>query len=85
VAVVARNVRFEPATLDVTAGQKISFDLDNADQIDHNLVSAEAGFQEVILAAGQKKTIEWTAPAKPGMYKIICTYHPGMEMIVNVK
>jgi DNA-binding beta-propeller fold protein YncE len=85
VAVVARNVRFEPATLDVTGGQKITLDLENADQVDHNLVSAEAGFQEVILAAGQKKTAEWTAPSKPGTYKIICTYHPGMEMTVNVK
>ena len=85
VAVVARNVRFEPATLDVIAGQKITLDLENADQVDHNLVSADAGFQEVILAAGQKKTAEWTAPSKPGTYKIVCTYHPGMEMTVNVK
>jgi plastocyanin len=85
VAVVARNVRFEPATLDVSAGQKITFDLENADQVDHNLVSAEAGFSEVILAAGQKKSAEWTAPSKPGTYKIVCTYHPGMEMTVSVK
>jgi DNA-binding beta-propeller fold protein YncE len=85
VAVVARNVRFEPASLDVSAGQKITFDLENADQIDHNLVSAEAGFSEVILAAGQKKSAEWTAPSKPGTYKIVCSYHPGMEMTVNVK
>jgi DNA-binding beta-propeller fold protein YncE/plastocyanin len=85
IAVVARNVRFEPATLDVTAGQKITFDVENADQIDHNLVSAETGFQEVILAAGQKKTAEWTAPSKAGTYKIVCTYHPGMDITVTVK
>jgi plastocyanin len=85
VAVVARNTRFEPATLDVTSGQKITFELENADQVDHNMLSAEAGFQEVVLGAGQKKTAEWTAPSKPGTYKIVCTYHPGMEMAVNVK
>ena len=83
--IVARNTRFEPATLDVTAGQKITFELENADQVDHNMISADAGLPEVIIGAGQKKTAEWTAPSKPGAYKIVCTYHPGMEMTVNVR
>jgi len=84
-SIVARNLRFEPASVDVTPGQKVTFELENSDQVDHNMVSADAGFHEVIIAAGQKKTAEWTAPSKPGTYKIICTYHPGMEMTVNVK
>jgi DNA-binding beta-propeller fold protein YncE len=84
-SIVARNLRFEPASVDVTPGQKVTFELENSDQVDHNMVSADAGFQEVIIAAGQKKTAEWTAPSKSGPYKIICTYHPGMEMTVNVK
>jgi plastocyanin len=45
----------------------------------------EAGFSEIILAGNQRKTIEWTAPAQAGSYKLICTYHRGMEMTVNVK
>ena len=84
-SIVARNLRFEPASVDVKPGEKITFELENIDQVDHNMLSAEAGFQEVIIAAGQKKTADWTSPSKAGTYKIICTYHPGMEMTVNVK
>lgn len=84
-SIVARNLRFEPESVAVTPGQKVTFELENSDQVDHNMLSAEAGFQEVIIAAGQKKTAEWTAPSRAGTYKIICTYHPGMEMTVNVK
>jgi DNA-binding beta-propeller fold protein YncE len=85
VAIVARNVTFQPASIDVSAGQKITFELENADPVDHNMVAADAGFQEIVMTAGTKKTAEWTAPTKPGTYKILCTYHRGMELTVNVK
>lgn len=85
VTIVARGFRYAPAVLDVTAGQKITFDLENQDEADHNLVSTEAGFSEVVLAGSQRRTVEWTAPARAGSYKLICTYHRGMEMTVNVK
>ena len=83
--VVARNFQFEPSTLDVAPGQKITFELENADQVEHNMVSADAGFQEVVIAPGQKRAAEWTAPSRRGTYKLTCTYHRGMEMTVNVK
>jgi DNA-binding beta-propeller fold protein YncE len=85
IAITARNARFDPANIDVAPGQKISFDLDNTDPIDHNMVAADVGFQEVVMTAGTKKTVEWTAPTKPGVYKLVCTYHRGMEMTVTVK
>lgn len=85
VNVVARNFQYEPSTLDVAPGQKVTFELENADQVEHNMVSADAGFQEVVIAPGTKSTAEWTAPSRPGTYKLVCTYHRGMEMTVNVK
>jgi plastocyanin len=85
VTIVARNFQFEPATLDVTAGQKITFQLENRDQVDHNLVSAEGGFQEVVVAGGQTTAVEWTPPSRVGALKFVCTFHRGMEMTVNVK
>ena len=39
VTILAKNVSFQPATLNVTAGQKITFELDNNDPFDHNMVS----------------------------------------------
>ncbi|MBI2817972.1 MAG: cupredoxin domain-containing protein [Acidobacteria bacterium] len=83
--VVAKAVRFAPATLEVTAGQKITFEFQNKDEVDHNVVSNEAALPEVVLGGGQTKTVEWTAPSKPGAYKFVCTYHRGMDMTVNVK
>jgi DNA-binding beta-propeller fold protein YncE len=85
VTVVARAFRFEPSTLNVTPGQRITFELNNQDEVDHNLVSAEAGFSEIVLGGNQRRTIEWTAPSQAGSYKFLCTYHRGMEMTVNVK
>jgi DNA-binding beta-propeller fold protein YncE len=85
VMVVARQFRFAPATLDVTAGQRIIIDVQNQDDVDHNLVSPEAGFSEVMLSGSQRKMIEWTAPSRPGTYKLVCTYHRGMEIAVNVR
>jgi DNA-binding beta-propeller fold protein YncE/plastocyanin len=83
--VIAKAFRFAPAVLDVKAGQKVTFEFENQDEADHNIVSKEAAFQEVVLGGSQKKTVDWTAPSKPGTYKFVCTYHKGMEMTVNVR
>src|SRR5437867_3985873 len=84
-SVVAKAFRFSPATLDVTPGQKITFEFENQDDVDHNIVSADAAFSEVVLTGNQRRTIEWTAPSRAGTYKLVCTYHRGMEMTLNVK
>jgi plastocyanin len=85
IAVVAKAFRFSPATLDLSPGQRITFEFENQDEADHNIVSAEAAFSEVVLAGSQRRTIEWTAPSRPGTYTLVCTYHRGMEMTVTVK
>ena len=84
-SVIAKDFKFTPATLEVAAGQKVVFEFENRDEADHNIVSREAAFQEVVLGGSQSKTVAWTAPSKPGTFKFVCTYHRGMEMTVNVK
>ena len=83
--VIAKAFRFAPAVLDVKAGQKVTFEFENQDEADHNIVSKEGAFQEVILGGSQKKIVDWTAPSKAGTFKFVCTYHRGMEMTVNVR
>lgn len=85
VSVTAKAFRFSPAELNVTPGQKMTFEFENQDDVDHNIVSNEAAFSEVILGGSQRRSVEWTAPLRPGSYKLVCTYHRGMEMTVNVK
>jgi len=85
IAVVARGFRFSPDTLNVTPGQRITFDIQNLDDADHNLVAEDAGLSEVVLPNSQRRTVAWTAPSRPGVYKLVCTYHRGMEIVVTVK
>ena len=86
VTVVTQAFKFVPATLDMTAGQKVTFTFQNRDDADHNIVSEDGVlFREVVLGGSQEKTADWTAPSKPGTYTFRCTYHRGMEMTVNVK
>jgi plastocyanin len=84
-SVIARAFRFSPATLDLRPGQRVTFEFENQDEVDHNVVATEAGFGEVVLGGSQRRTVAWTAPSKPGSYRLVCTYHRGMEIMVNVK
>jgi plastocyanin len=34
---------------------------------------------------GQTGTYEWTAPATPGTYKVVCAYHPAMTFSLVVE
>jgi len=85
ISVVARTFRFSPDTLEVTAGQRITFNIENQDDVDHNLVAEDAGLSEVVLSGSQRRVVAWTAPSRPGIYKLVCTYHRGMEIVVTVK
>ena len=83
--VIAKEFRFAPDTLDVTAGQKVTFEFQNQDTVDHNVLSPDGALREVILWPGQPRTVEWTAPARAGTVKLVCTYHRGMEITLHVK
>lgn len=85
VSVIAKAFRFSPATLNLRPAEKVLFEFENQDEVDHNVVAADVGFSEVMLGGSQRRTVEWTAPARPGSYKLVCTYHRGMEITVNVK
>ena len=44
------------------------------------------GFEHIVVLSGsQRKAVAWTAPSRPGTYKLVCTYHRGMEIVVTVK
>jgi DNA-binding beta-propeller fold protein YncE len=85
VSIVARAFRFSPNTLEVAPGQRITLDIQNQDDADHNLVAEDAGLSEVVLAGSQRRMVGWTAPSRPGTYRLVCTYHRGMEIVVTVK
>lgn len=78
---------FQPATIQVAPGERVTFYVKNQGSGDHEFESDEAGIEEVVIPAGKTRKITWTAP-KSGQYPIYCdiTGHraAGMELTVSI-
>lgn len=82
ILVTMAGAAYSPATLIAAVGDTIR--LTNDDQMDHNVFVPTAGHavdhgmqepgQEAVLALG-----------KPGTFTVECVFHPGMELMVEVK
>lgn len=73
---------FEPDRISVDRGARVVFR--NDDTQAHTVSSKDKGqsFKLGELKPGQARP---KAFAKPGVVKVICDYHPGMEMTVTVR
>jgi plastocyanin len=71
------QMRFEPETLTVQAGDEVTILLTNDGAITHNM-SIEDTDVDVDLDGGEEETITFTAPDSPGEFKIWCAI-PGHE------
>lgn len=68
---------FSPASISIHPGDSVTFT--NASGNIHNVTFAD--MHSPIMYGGER----WSATfPKPGTYKYVCTYHPGMEGVVNV-
>lgn len=79
--VEAYDFRFDPTTLNVKAGQKVSLKLKNEGQAEHNFSFSEANVNQD-LAKGDSKTISFTAPSA-GTYQYFCEYHKTSKNMVG--
>lgn len=76
------NFKFQPASLTVAPGAKIT--VINDDTTTHTLTATKgASFDTGDLAPGKSATV--TAPAKAGEYPWDCTIHPFMKGALTVK
>jgi plastocyanin len=88
VTVGATNSLYSISTLEVKAGERIEFVLTNTGDEKHNMVAVGEGVSLVSpdFDAGQTVTWTWTAPAKTGTFKLICSYHKEVPpILVTVK
>ena len=88
VTVGATNSLYSISTLEVKVGEKIEFVLTNSGDEKHNMVGVGEGISLVSpdFDAGQTVTWTWTAPAKTGTFKLICSYHKEVPpILVTVK
>ena len=78
--VVIQNFTFQPATLIVKAGTKVTWV--NRDDDPHTATDTEKRFGSKALDTGDRFTTEFT---KPGTYNYYCALHPKMTGQVIVK
>lgn len=80
--VAQKGKAFSVATLNIKAGDKVSFR--NDDPFAHNVFSLSDAmpFDLGTYPQGQAKAVGF---AKPGQYEIECAIHPEMKLMINVK
>lgn len=81
VDIAAKDNKFDKNTITVKAGQKVTVTLDNQDKIPHNfsVFTTKGGtalYTGDYINGGDKKSMTFTAPAKPGNYYFECEIHP---------
>jgi len=73
VALHIHNYAFDPAQLQLKAGQTVTFVVDNADAVEHNLTIDGLKVNKDVSAS---KTAKATTKLAPGTYTFHCEYHP---------
>jgi uncharacterized cupredoxin-like copper-binding protein len=75
---------FLPATIEVTAAERIRLVVRNVGRLEHDFVADERGralgLAQVHLRPGASVSQDWTAPASPTEVRIVCTV-PGHETL----
>ncbi len=68
---------FLPATIEVTAGERVRLVVRNVGRLEHDLAPGERGralgLTPVHLSPGTTACQDWTAPVEPTELRIVCT------------
>ena len=78
--IVIQNFAFEPATLTVKPGTKVTWV--NRDDEPHTATATDKRFNSKTLENGDRFSTEFT---QPGTYKYYCALHPKMTAQIIVK
>ena len=78
--IVIQNFAFEPSTLTVKAGTKVTWV--NRDDEPHTATATDKSFNSKTLENGDRFSTEFTTP---GTYKYYCALHPKMTGQIIVK
>ncbi|MBV9149076.1 MAG: cupredoxin family copper-binding protein [Candidatus Eremiobacteraeota bacterium] len=75
-----KDFAFQPATLTISAGQRVTFQ--NDDDEAHTVTATDKSFDSAGLDSGQSWTHTFD---KPGTYAYFCALHPYMKGKIIVK
>jgi plastocyanin len=79
----ADDYYFEPTILEGKPGQKLTLEVENEGEAEHNLTIDKQGIDKDV-AAGEKATVEVTFPAS-GTVAFYCKYHTSEHMAGALK
>ena len=87
VAVVARNIAFDPVTVRVPSGRVVGITLDNRDPgILHNITlvssTGQVAFRGETFAGIEARTY-LVAPLEAGEFQLLCDVHPTMTALLR--
>jgi plastocyanin len=80
VTVEMRGFEFFPAKLTVNAGTELTWV--NRDNVPHNAIADGGAFATGNVNGGKSESVVLD---RPGTYRYVCTFHPGMEATLTVR
>ncbi len=80
VTVEMRGFEFFPAKLNVNAGTELTWV--NRDNVPHNAIAEGGAFATGNVNGGNSESVVLD---RPGTYRYVCTFHPGMEATLTVR
>ena len=78
----AQDFKFVPATLSVSAGQKVTVTFKNTGSAEHNFSITSLKVNKD-LEAGKTATVTFTAPSSAGDVEYFCEYHKASKNMVG--
>lgn len=74
-----------PAALEVTADERVTFEVHNESGDDQEIEGIEGTrLEEVLVPAGRTRNVNWTAPGEEGTALIKCYRPGGQETVIEV-
>jgi plastocyanin len=80
VTIKMADIKFDPETASVKAGQEVCWV--NEDSVQHDAVAENDAFKSELFNKGETFT---TTVDQPGTIKYVCTVHPGMTGTLEVE
>ncbi len=75
-----------PAAIDVTAGERLTFEIKNQGKKDHEVEGIDGTkLEELLVPSGRTRTLDYTVPKSGGTPKIKCYIPGGSSTVIELK
>lgn len=72
IRITATEMKFEPAVIEVKAGERVRFTVENKGREEHEFESEQLKFEELEIPPGKTRSVDVTMPERAGEYEFFC-------------